>query len=60
MKTFSEAQAAELIKTALASDTIKLLGSTTTDTDSAKRRAEADATYLLTLYSQLTAQQPAK
>lgn len=60
MSSISENSALQLIKAALEAQSIKLLGCTVTGIADAQIRAKADAAYLVTLFSQLTAstQQP--
>ena len=57
MSKISEPHALSLIKAALDSGSIKLLG--VASLDSTAKRAEADAEYLLTLYSRLIQGLPA-
>lgn len=54
MEKLTTAQAAELIKTALASGSIKLQQAPSGTEQYSKQSAEVDATYLLTLLHQLT------
>ncbi|BEP54508.1 hypothetical protein GmRootV118_17520 [Variovorax sp. V118] len=44
----------EIVKAAVESGAIKLVGNTSADLEAAKTRAKADAAYLLTLFSELT------
>jgi hypothetical protein len=58
MTTFNSSFAASVIKAALEANSIKLMGSSG-NAETAASNAKADATYLLTLFSELTKQTPA-
>jgi len=54
MKTFNDLQAIDIIKAAIGANAIRLEGNNTIVPEQAKKRAEADAAYLVMLFSQLT------